>query len=774
MSRIGEWFQYRWPVRQVVRWGLEEEIPGGGTFAYVLGASALFAFVIQVVTGVWQLFFYVPTVDHAYQSVAYIRQEVPYGWLVHGLHYWGSNFFIIIVSLHMARVFIWGAYKKPRELTWMLGVVLFLLVLAESFTGALLAWDELGYWAAEVGTSIAGTVPVIGHFLKMFMRGGAAMGQDTLSRFFVLHVAILAALLGAVIVVHIVAFRQFGSVGPWTERRRSKIGWFWPEQVLRDTLVIVALFMLLVGLCVYCPAPVTGPADHLDNSITPKPEWQFLFLYQFLKLFKGRWEPVGTTGVPLALTLILLLLPFYDRGRHRNPLRRPIAMLGGMGLVAWLIVYTILGYQSHPGAATSAKVSTAGLSGSVKAGAELFQKEGCISCHTVHGQGGNIGPNLSNVGAQGLSRQWLSVQIRHPKRHDPSTMMPSFDRLSDKKVDELVDFLESLGGKGPSGAGSQRQKASRRASQPHTGDAPQPRTQPASQPHGDPSARGDAQAGKQWFDAHECIACHTVGGKGGKVGPDLSDEGAKGRSPQWLTVQIRDPKKHVASSIMPSFASLSDRTVANLVAYLESLRPSAASRPSSRPAPSSQPTTLPLRKWPGPPGRAAYLVGQTSHGIGDLGAPQHGKLLYDKYCQSCHGPDGRGGVPNAGSFAGVVPPLAPINPALFSRDPLLFAQNIDRYIQHGSTPPGAQPAHTMPPWGDNLTLSQEMISEIEAYILRLNGVDRAAIRHPGVEPETFLVLMLAILGGTWVLAIFGWIAAGVVCRGRDGDKGAEQ
>ena len=147
-----------------------------------------------VITGVWQLLYYVPTVDHAYDSVMFLRLQVPLGWLVHGLHYWAAQAFIVVMGLHVARVFIWAAYKKPRELTWVLGVVLLLLGAAFIFTGAILPWDTLGYWAGEVGTSMAGTVPLIGNFLKLLMRGGDTMGQMTLSRAFVVHVAILPAL----------------------------------------------------------------------------------------------------------------------------------------------------------------------------------------------------------------------------------------------------------------------------------------------------------------------------------------------------------------------------------------------------------------------------------------------------------------------------------------------------------------------------------------------------------------------------------------------------
>lgn len=884
-SKLIEWFTDRWPIRPALRWSLEEKIPGGDSFWYCLGSVTLFVFVIQVVTGVWQMFWYVPTTDHAYQSVMYIRQEVPFGWLIHGLHAWGSNAFVVLMFLHMLRVFVWGAYKHPRQLTWLLGSLLFFTVLGMTFTGALLPWDELGYWAAEVGTSIAGTVPIVGFFLKELIRGGASMSQTTLSRFFIGHIALLPGVLAALIVAHVVAFRQYGSVGPWREEKRLKSGWFWPDQIVKDLIVILVIFLGLVGLSAFWRAPVTGPADPIDNILTPKPEWQFLSLYQFLKLFKGRWEPLGTTGVPLLLFLIIFLLPFYDRSKKRNPLRRPIAMTGAALLIGWIGVYTYLGYRSNPGASATASVTvSSSASPGVKAGATLFSQQGCFACHTVHGQGGSIGPNLSNIGAQGRSRTWLAQQIKDPKSHDPSTKMPAFSSLGNQQVNHLVDFLESLGGSSGGSASSTSPSASTQSGEAnapsgtsqqtagpsmaaliaqgkqlirsqsclgcHTidgqggnigpdlskegtrghsqqwlteqirnpkshnattvmpsfgglsdqqtkqivayleslgtgagsSDPPSP-SDPSNDPNAaqatDPAGSGSAdlaglvKQGQQLFQSQSCLGCHTVNGQGGAVGPNLSKEGTKSRSSQWLGQQLRDPKSHDPQTVMPSFKQLSDQQIKELVAYLQSLgaggqggsssgqtaqsnQSSTATPATSSPdsstssAQSKEPNTsmgsaepnVPATGKQGPPGRAAYLVGQTIHGLSAIGTPMHGKLLFDKRCQRCHGKDGTDHVSNPGSDDGTVPPLNPIDPALYNKNPVTFAENIDRYIQHGSMPDGPHPAQHMPAWGDSLTLTQEMISEIEAYVLKLNGVDRAKIMTPGVQPWVFFLICL--------------------------------
>ncbi|MGB8490588.1 MAG: cytochrome b N-terminal domain-containing protein, partial [Bacteroidales bacterium] len=235
-SRLSAWFNERFPLKSTLEFIIEEDIPGGSSFFYTLGSATLFVFSLMVISGVWQLFYYVPATDHAYASVNYLRIHVPFGWLIHGIHYWGAQAMIVLVGLHMIRVFIWGAYKRPRELTWLVGVVLLLLTALMSFTGVLLPWDEVGYFAAKVGTNIAGTFPVIGNWIKKVIIGGTDMGQVTLSRFFVMHVAIIPFILLSLIIAHLVAFRQFGSVGPWGKKHKDRSDPFWPDQVFKDIL----------------------------------------------------------------------------------------------------------------------------------------------------------------------------------------------------------------------------------------------------------------------------------------------------------------------------------------------------------------------------------------------------------------------------------------------------------------------------------------------------------------------------------------------------------
>ena len=616
MSKTWKWINERLPVAKILQFGLDEEIPGGASFFYTLGSSTLFVFIILIVTGIWQLFYYVPTVDHAYDSLNFLRLFVPYGWLIHGLHYWGASAMVVLVGLHMLRVFIWGAYKKPREMTWLIGITLLLLTIGLSFTGATLPWDERGYWAAEVGASITGTVPFIGNDLKYLLIGGVTMGQLTLSRFFILHTAIIPGIALIMITVHLTAFRQFGSVGPWSEEKRIISGNFWPEQVGKDLIVAILIFILLVTLSAFNPPPFTGPADPLDTTFSPKPEWNFLFLYQALKFFPGSLEKVGTVGIPLLVIILFVMIPFFDRKPKRNPLKRPAMMFGGFVFLTLLMTLTITGYISHtskidikPKFATTKSIK---LSPQALKGKNIFDTYGCISCHTISGRGGKVGPVLTNESQKGRTKNWIMTQIKNPKAHDPKSVMPPFIMLDSAQVNDLADYLLS----------------------PHPAE---------SQNTSNPETKNSVKKS---------------------------------------TVQ-----KNIQTDI--------------------------------------------FKNVPKTTGSAATMIGNVAHGA----------LLFKQDCESCHGIDGKGGVPNPGSSEGFVPALNNINQQLFNNDPQTFTNNIDRFIQHGAVPAGLNPQLKMLDFGNSHTLTQEEIANIEAYILYLNGVNRAKIEITSFSPEEYFIIV---------------------------------
>jgi ubiquinol-cytochrome c reductase cytochrome b subunit len=336
MSRFGDWFEERLPIARGFRKAVDEEIPGGPKFTYALGSTTLLTFLVLAVTGIVQLFYYTPTTASAYDSVNFLRLQVPFGWLVHGLHYWAATLMVVLALLHLTQVFLWGAFKKPREMTWVLGVLLLLGTLGAVFTGGPLAWDEKGYWAARVGAGIAGSVPLIGGWLRNVVFGGPTIGQLTITRFFGLHVAVIPIVIAAILGTHLFTFRKEGAAGPM--RASIKTGPFYPDQVLRDLVVFAAALALTIGLSAFLLTPVSGAADPLDATFTARPDWPFLFLFQTLKYLPGALEPLGTVGIPLVGTLLLLLVPWLDRSSERSPAKRPVAVgvfvLGCAGLVA--------------------------------------------------------------------------------------------------------------------------------------------------------------------------------------------------------------------------------------------------------------------------------------------------------------------------------------------------------------------------------------------------------------------------------------------------------
>lgn len=780
---LGAWLTDRWPWVPVWKAVVDEDVPGGTSYFYSLGSAVLFIFIVQAVTGVFQAFYYVPTVDHAYDSVNYLRTQIPLGWLIHGLHYWGAQAMVVLAALHLSQVFIWGAHKKPREFTWILGVSNLLLVLAMSFTGAALPWDVKGFWATEVGTSIAGTVPLIGDFVKRLLRGAEDMGQLALDRMFATHVLAIPLLLALSVLIHIVAMRRKHAAGPWSEAKRRTIAPFWPDQLLKDVILSSVVLVVLVVLSVWTPAPTTGPADATDLSVQPKPEWDFLFLYQFIKAFKGPFEPIGTVVFPTAAVIFLFVVPFLSRREERNPLRRPVGM--GLFLAAWaaIIALTISGALSHPGqgpsAAPGASAPAGGKAGQkpggpagASEGASLFQSMGCVACHKVDGRGGAAGPDLSNEGGSGRDEVWLADQIKNPKSHDPQSIMPAFgSRLSSSQLKSLAEYLLSLKNGSPAGKPAEEKPAAKEtspgaavgagaASKP-AAPAPQEKAGPAATVPAKASAQAQSQ-GASLFKSEGCVGCHKINGAGGSVGPDLSDEGGI-RSADWLAQQIKDPKSHNPQSIMPAFASkLDPARIGTLASYLAGLKEASPAKPEAKPSapaaagseasekPGAEAPPVPnvpgAGKAPGAP--EASEPGPASMTIGDAG---HGAILFQQTCVRCHGPMGTDKVPNPGSDDGTVPPLNPIDPAFKSADPGVFASNIDRFIQHGSVPDGPSPTLKMLPFGDSNTLTQQAIANVEAYVLSLNGVDRAKIVHPGIPPKIF------VLATVFCFVVAGWV-----------------
>src|SRR5487761_917162 len=247
-GRMFDWFNQRIGLEKLLHEALDEPIPGGPRFAYVFGSALLAVFLLQIVTGVALLFYYGPTVDHAHTSVAYIVKVVTGGSFIRGLHVYGASAMIILLVVHLAQTFLYGAYKGRRELQWVSGCVLLFLVLGMGFTGYLLPWDEKAYFATKVGTNVPSEIPVVGSLVKRLLLRGNHLGALTLSSFFVLHVFVISGLIVLFVVMHLFLLRHRGAAGPINEdpvEPKLKAAPFYPGQVIKDLAFVLVVIVAI-------------------------------------------------------------------------------------------------------------------------------------------------------------------------------------------------------------------------------------------------------------------------------------------------------------------------------------------------------------------------------------------------------------------------------------------------------------------------------------------------------------------------------------------------
>jgi cytochrome b6 len=319
---------------------------------YYLGGLTLFLFGVQVVTGILLLLYYRPGSTEAYESVQFIVTRVPFGWLIRNVHSWSANLLIGAAFAHFFSVFLLKSYRKPREMTWVTGILLLFLMLGFGFSGYLLPWNELSFFATKVGTGIAGSVPLVGHFLIRLLRGGDDVTGATLSRFFGIHVAILPAVATALVALHLLLVQRQGMSVPLRVERNLKPGErvrqmpFFPNYILRDVMIWYIALGALAALAAFSPWGLGKKADPFA-AVPPgiRPEWYFLAMFHTLKLipshvlgFEG--ERLGVIGFGL-IAVFLVFVPFLDgpsREGRRSPLFTAIAIAG----VLYLVVFTIL------------------------------------------------------------------------------------------------------------------------------------------------------------------------------------------------------------------------------------------------------------------------------------------------------------------------------------------------------------------------------------------------------------------------------------------------
>ena len=334
--RVLPWLKERVPISiEAIRAAGNEPVPGHlKLWWFALGGTPAMLFFGQLATGLLLCVYYQPEPTHAWESVKQITEQVPYGWWIRSLHKWGANLMVIAVSLHLMRVFFTGAYRKPREINWVIGASLFTLTLAVGFTGYSLVYEQLSYWGATVGANITEAVPFIGPGLSRALRGGEEVGAATLSRFFILHVAVLPGLMMALVAGHIFLVRAHGVTEfPLKNEAHPKQYAFIPDHLLTE--ISVGLVLILVATCLSVLIPVElGPrADPVNTPQHIKPEWYFYFTFRWLKLSSLRWGVIGVGG---ALGL-LFSWPWIDAAiRRRRPNSELSMFFGAAAVIAFL------------------------------------------------------------------------------------------------------------------------------------------------------------------------------------------------------------------------------------------------------------------------------------------------------------------------------------------------------------------------------------------------------------------------------------------------------
>jgi ubiquinol-cytochrome c reductase cytochrome b subunit len=572
---LSNWFDHRVGYRKILEALLIEHIPGGARWRYVWGSCLTFVFVLQLITGVLLMTSYSAGDSTAWGSVYYIQYEMDFGWLIRGLHHFGSQAMVVLLCVHMLQVVIAGAHLPPREVNWWLGLALLGCVLGLSLTGYLLPWDQKGYWATQVATNIAGNLPGLGSWIQRIVVGGPAYGHQTLTHFHALHVAILPPLVIVLVIAHLVVFRRHGVTTP---ANCQGAGWFWPDQAFRDMVVSMLIFAVLIGLVLWgdghavatpgerslwdrmAHAGRDGRGANLDAPADPsqpypaRPEWYFLFLFQLLKYFEGPNEIVGTVIIPNAVLVALALLPLLGYGRMR-PLGWALGVLVVGGVLCCAAVLTFLALaDDRADTAKAAKfreeqvmadrlgtraieLARSGIPAQgailllerdpITQGPRLFGKY-CATCHS-HGSefpnGNATSSDLAGFGAKDWTRGLLlepdgpkyfgATKLRTMsnwvKRTRANAKKKNEEPALDAEFAQIADWL----GTHPRGA-----------------------IHPA-------------------FEAR-CNECHSYAGAGGTTesrGPDLTGYG----DADWLRVMIMapgSPRRYGPHNVMPAFRDL--------------------------------------------------------------------------------------------------------------------------------------------------------------------------------------------------------------------------
>jgi ubiquinol-cytochrome c reductase cytochrome b subunit len=462
-ERVYAWLEFRLQLEEPVKEAALHKVPRNtASWWYVFGSAAFTLLFLQIFTGILLALVYVPSAGEAWNTLNILNHQIPLGWFLRALHGWGSNFMVAIVLIHMAQVFLFGAYKFPRELTWILGVFLLLMTLGMAFTGQVLRFDQDAYWGLGIGASIASRVPWIGGGLVHLMLGGPIIAGATLSRFFALHVFVIPGSMLIFASLHVWMVLKLG-VNEWpmpgrVVRRATYIqeynhlahedgipfvpGAFWKD------LVFSGAVLAAVAVCALVFGPY-GPTGFPDPSIiqtVPKPDFFFLWIYTVLSYLPPAMETPFILIAPIVGIAILLALPFYAAEGEKSWHRRPVAVLVVSTVAVCWGVLTQLGtttpWSPHMSAWSGDPLPADMLHNAtplVRQGAVIFQAKQCRNCHSIGGSGGERGPTLDTVATR------MTMDQMRFKVVTGGGNMPAYGKnLSPPEIEALVNFLETL------------------------------------------------------------------------------------------------------------------------------------------------------------------------------------------------------------------------------------------------------------------------------------------------------------------------------------------
>jgi len=463
LKQIGEWFDERLQLGGVIRESMAHPVPSkSASWWYVFGSAALTIFGLQVVTGILLALTYVPSAAEAWNSLQYLNHQVTLGWFLRAVHGWGSNFMVAVVLIHMCQVFLFGAYKFPRQLTWIIGIFLLLMTLGMAFTGQVLRFDQDAYWGLGIGASITSRAPLIGAQAVHMLLGGPIIAGATLSRFFALHVFLIPGLLIGFVGLHLLMVLKLGiNEWPMPGRIVRKATYekeyhellqrdgipFVPGAIWKDLLFSAAIIIAIMICAAYFgPFGPTGYPDPTIVQTIPKPDFFFLWLYAMLALLPPEMETPALLIGPVVVIGFLILLPFLAGEGEKSWRRRPIAVVTLLLVAIALGTFTKLatyspwspimdGWSGDP-------LPVSFLNGRTplqRQGALVFQGKQCRNCHSIGGSGGLRGPALDSV-ATTMTRDQLVRQVIQGGGN-----MPAYGKnLNPAEVTALVSFLETL------------------------------------------------------------------------------------------------------------------------------------------------------------------------------------------------------------------------------------------------------------------------------------------------------------------------------------------